>query len=74
MHPQDGPGIRTLTTIAQVRELVASARAEGRRVALVPTMGALHDGHVELVRTAGEHAELVIASIFVNPMQFGPHE
>jgi pantoate--beta-alanine ligase len=74
MQPQAGPSIRTLTTIADVRELVASARAEGQRVALVPTMGALHAGHVELVRTAAEHADLVIASIFVNPMQFGPHE
>ncbi|WP_306232955.1 pantoate--beta-alanine ligase [Agrococcus beijingensis] len=74
MQPQAGQSIRTLTTIEAVRELVASARAEGKRIALVPTMGALHAGHVELVRTATEHADLVIASIFVNPMQFGPHE
>ncbi|MGC5077370.1 pantoate--beta-alanine ligase [Agrococcus sp. DT81.2] len=69
------PGaMQTPTTIASVRALVRDARAEGKRVALVPTMGALHDGHVELVRSALERAEVVIASVFVNPMQFGPHE
>lgn len=68
-----GP-LQTLTTIASVRALVRDARAEGKRVALVPTMGALHDGHVELVRSALERADVVIASVFVNPMQFGPHE
>ena len=66
--------IATLTTIAEVRALVAAARAEGRGVGLVPTMGALHDGHAELVRTATERADVVISSVFVNPMQFGPHE
>lgn len=66
--------IQTLTTIRAVRELVASARAEGRTIGLVPTMGALHDGHAELVRTATGHADLVVSSVFVNPMQFGPHE
>ncbi|MET4098416.1 pantoate--beta-alanine ligase [Agrococcus sp. UYP10] len=66
--------IQTLTTIDAARALVRAARAEGRRIALVPTMGALHDGHVELMREAREHADLVIASVFVNPMQFGPHE
>ncbi len=66
--------IQTLTTIDATRALVRAARAEGRRIALVPTMGALHDGHVELMRQAREHADVVIASVFVNPMQFGPHE
>ncbi len=66
--------LQTLTTIDSVRALVRDARAEGRRVALVPTMGALHAGHVALVRTALERADLVIASVFVNPLQFGPHE
>lgn len=66
--------LETLTTIDSVRALVRDARAEGRRVALVPTMGALHAGHVALVRAALERADLVIASVFVNPLQFGPHE
>jgi pantoate--beta-alanine ligase len=66
--------IQTLTTIDDARAFVARARADGRRVALVPTMGALHAGHLELVRVAREHADVVIASVFVNPLQFGPHE
>ncbi|WP_347754592.1 pantoate--beta-alanine ligase [Agrococcus sp. ProA11] len=65
---------QTLTTIEQMRAFVASERAAGRRVALVPTMGALHEGHLALVRAARTHADTVIASVFVNPMQFGPHE
>ena len=64
----------TITTIAEVRAQVAAARAAGRRVALVPTMGALHDGHLALVARAREVADLVVVSLFVNPLQFGPKE
>jgi pantoate--beta-alanine ligase len=66
--------IETLRTPADLRAAVQAARRAGSRVALVPTMGALHDGHLALVREAGREADFVIASVFVNPLQFGPDE
>ena len=57
-----------------LRAMVAAWRADGARVALVPTMGALHDGHAALIRAARAEAERVVVSIFVNPRQFGPNE
>jgi pantoate--beta-alanine ligase len=59
---------------AEVRSAVAEARREGRTIALVPTMGALHEGHLSLVRAARSRADFVVASVFVNPTQFGPGE
>lgn len=67
-------GTRVVTTIAELRVLLAGRRAAGASVALVPTMGALHDGHFALVRRARELADVVVVSIFVNPLQFGPSE
>jgi len=61
-------------TVAELRHVVADWRRDGRRVALVPTMGALHQGHVALVRRAASLADRTIVSIFVNPAQFAPHE
>lgn len=62
--------MQVIDTIAGLREAVAGWRKNGERIALVPTMGNLHDGHLQLVRTAGANAERVVVSIFVNPMQF----
>jgi pantoate--beta-alanine ligase len=66
--------METVTTIAAVRERVRGWRREGRRLAFVPTMGNLHAGHVSLIEAARRRGERFVASIFVNPMQFGPNE
>lgn len=61
-------------TVAALRKALAPARAKGRTIAFVPTMGAIHEGHLSLVRRARRSADVVVASIFVNPLQFGPTE
>ena len=66
--------MRVVRTVPALRRAVMSWRKQGQRVALVPTMGALHAGHLALVRAARKRARRVIVSIFVNPVQFAPHE
>jgi pantoate--beta-alanine ligase len=68
MHP------RTVRTVAELRAAVAAARRAGRTIGLVPTMGSLHEGHLSLMRAAREQCGFVVASLFVNPAQFGPGE
>lgn len=65
---------RVVETVAELRKAVASFRAKGERVAVVPTMGALHDGHLALVKAGQREAERIVVTIFVNPGQFSPTE
>lgn len=66
--------MNTINSISDLRQQVATARQAGQRIALVPTMGNLHDGHISLVETALRHADFVVVSLFVNPLQFGVNE
>src|SRR4029453_9959432 len=69
-----GADMRTVRTVAELREALASDRRAGRPIGLVPTRGALHEGHLALLRRAREHSDVVVMSLFVNPAQFGPSE
>ena len=66
--------MKIIETMKDMREFVTAARYQGKSIALVPTMGSLHEGHLTLMRRAAEKCDIVIASIFINPTQFGPTE
>jgi pantoate--beta-alanine ligase len=66
--------MRTVASVAALRAVVEDWRRQGLRVGFVPTMGNLHAGHYALVELARQHADRVVASVFVNPTQFGPNE
>lgn len=66
--------MNVVTSLSQLRESRHRWGSEGRRVSLVPTMGYLHEGHLRLVDAACERADIVVVSVFVNPLQFGPGE
>jgi len=66
--------MNSIHTLLELRTAVTEARQAGQRIALVPTMGNLHAGHIALIKQAVAQADFVVASIFVNPLQFGPNE
>ena len=73
-EPLPTPPVPVVRTVGELRGAVAALRADGRRIAVVPTMGAFHDGHLDLMDRAGADGHAVVVTLFVNPTQFAPGE
>ncbi|MED4017324.1 pantoate--beta-alanine ligase [Sutcliffiella cohnii] len=66
--------MKRISTVSEMQEISINNKKSGKRIGFVPTMGFLHEGHLQLVKKAREHNDIVVLSIFVNPLQFGPNE
>ena len=64
--------MHTIARISELRSYLYQAKLQEKTIAFVPTMGNLHEGHLQLIDRAKQEADIVVASIFVNPLQFGP--
>jgi pantoate--beta-alanine ligase len=66
--------MRIIRDIGEMQQLISSRKKQGESVGFIPTMGFLHEGHISLIEHANKHCDIVVVSIFVNPLQFGPNE